>query len=186
LCPHCDPHFTGPTTAPFYNLNPVDIQGDNSVDGKDVTTSIPRGVYPIAAVGGVIIGTALLGCLCKEQKKKSSKIPRMVVVASPSSQRDMDKGSCAASPESVVQESHDVNSTGSLEEVSLVDDDVELGTATLDGSMVSDISSSDSGDSDSYDSSISSRQDWEETWSMDDSTDVVWSFSADTCEMGEI
>jgi hypothetical protein len=188
LCPHCNPHFTDPTAGPFFNVNPVDVQDGKPVDGKVDATSIPRGVYPIVAVGGVIVGTALLGCLYKEQKKKSSKIPRMVVVASLPSQRDVYEGSWATSPASVVQESNDVNSTGSLEEVSLVDDDVELGTATLDGSMVSDISTSDSGDSDSDDSSVSSRLDGADTWNMDDNTTVVWSFSAahDTCEMGEI
>jgi hypothetical protein len=108
-----------------------------AVDEKGDTTSIPHGIYSIVAVGG-IIAVVLLGCLAaKKQKKKSTKKAHRGILAS-SSQCDMDEDSCA-SPVSV-QESHDVNSnrTGSLEEVSLEDDDVERGNSTL----ISDISSS--------------------------------------------
>jgi hypothetical protein len=99
------------------------------------------------AVGGVIVATTLLCYLVKKQNKKSTKKSRWVAAVW-SSQLDVDEDSCWASTESA-QASHDVNITaGSLEEVSLEDDededededDVERGT-TLEGSKISDISS---------------------------------------------
>jgi hypothetical protein len=111
-----------------------------TVDEKGDTSSIPRGIYPIVSVGGVmgVMTGVLLGCLAvKKKKKKSTKKPLRGVLAS-SSQCDMDEDSCA-SPVSV-QESHDANChrTGSIEELCLEDDDVECGNSIL----ISNISSS--------------------------------------------
>jgi hypothetical protein len=121
--------FTSPiVSSPVFK--PKSSQGVIAPEQKERSRmkDIPRSLFPVMGIWGVMVMSSILCFLCLVVKKLKNSTKKSVV-ASPQLD-NVDTGNSWASPVSL-QQNDDVNSTGSLEEVSL-EDDLEGGTGTED------------------------------------------------------